>query len=114
MKMVMISYNSAINSEIMEVLDKCGIANYTKWAQVHGKGKTSGPHLGSEVWPGENSVILTAIEDNKAEDLLKCVKELRVRLGKEGVKAFMWPIDETTKHRRNIDKDVIERYEKRN
>ena len=96
MKMVMISYNSAINSEIMEVLDKCGIANYTKWAQVHGKGKTSGPHLGSEVWPGENSVIFAAVEDKDIEGLLKGIKNLRTQLGKEGVKAFVWDLAEIT------------------
>ena len=93
MKMVMISYNRAINSEIMEILEKRGIESYTKWANVQGKGKTSGPHFGSEVWPGENSVIFTAVEDEKANDLLASVKELRAKSGKEGVKAFSWQLD---------------------
>ena len=96
MKMAMISYNSAINSEIMEALEKCGIENYTKWTQVHGKGKASGPHFGSDVWPGENSVILAAIEDEKKEELLECIEKLRVKLGKEGVKAFVWPLEKIT------------------
>ena len=96
MKMAMISYNSAINSEIMDVLKKCDIENYTKWAQVHGKGKASGPHFGSEIWPGENSVIFSAVEDKKIKDLLSCIKDLRVKLGKEGVKAFVWNLEEIT------------------
>ena len=96
MKMVMISYNSAIESEVMDIFKKCDIENYTKWTQVQGKGKTSGPHLGSEVWPGENSVIFTAIEDEKKEALLEYIKKLRVKLGKEGVKAFVLPIEEIT------------------
>ena len=96
MKMVMISYNSAINSEVMEVLKKCGIENYTRWTQVQGKGKASGSHFGSEVWPGENSVIFSAMEHEKVEDLLKYIKDLRRRLGREGIKAFVWPLEEIT------------------
>ncbi|MBN1870993.1 MAG: hypothetical protein JW800_00305 [Candidatus Omnitrophica bacterium] len=96
MKMVMISYNSAIDSEVMDALRKCNIENYTKWNQVLGKGKTSGCHLSSDIWPGENSVIFTAAEEGKIGDLLSCIKELRVKLGKEGVKAFVWPLAEVT------------------
>ena len=70
MKMVMISYNSAIDSEVMETLKRCGIENYTKWVRVQGRGMTSGSHFGSEIWPGENSVIFSAVEDKKTEDLL--------------------------------------------
>ena len=96
MKMVMISYNSAIDSEVIDVLEKCGIENYTRWTRVQGKGRTSGRHFGSEIWPGENSVIFVAIEDKKSEDLLKCIKDLRTRLGKAGIKAFSWPLEDIT------------------
>jgi len=96
MKMVMISYNSAVDSEVMETLEKCGIESYTKWAQVQGKGKTSGPHMASEIWPGENSVLAVALEDDKKNKLIKQIKELRLRLGKEGVKAFVLPLEEIT------------------
>ena len=96
MKMVMISYNSAINSEVMETLKKCNIENYTRWTQVHGKGKTSGYHLGSDVWPGENSVIFTAVDDKKIGGLLNYIKELRTKLGKAGIKAFVWGLEEIT------------------
>jgi nitrogen regulatory protein PII len=95
-KMAMISYNNAINSEVMEVLEKCGIDSYTKWTQVQGKGKTSGPHFGNEVWPGGNSVIFTAIETKESEELLECVKGLRMKLGKAGIKAFIWDLEAVT------------------
>ena len=96
MKMVMISYSSAINSEIMEVFENCNVESFTKWKQVQGKGKTSGPHFGDEIWPGENSVIFAAIENEKLEHLLKCINDLRMKLGKEGVKAFVWNLEEIT------------------
>lgn len=96
MKMAMISYNSAIESEVMDALKKCAIENFTRWSEVQGKGERSGPHFGSEVWPGKNSVIFTAIENEKTENLLKCINDLRIKLGKEGVKAFLWPLEEIT------------------
>lgn len=96
MKMVMISYNSAIDSEVIDALEKCCIENYTKWNKVQGKGKTSGPHFGDEVWPGENSVIFSAMEDNKVEELIRRVKDLRTKLGKAGIKAFTWQLEEIT------------------
>ena len=96
MKMVMISYNSAINSEVMEVLERRAVGSYTKWIQVQGKGETSGSHFGSEVWPGENSVLMIAIDDNEKDKLIEGIKELRQRLGKEGIKAFVWSLEEIT------------------
>ena len=94
--MLMISYNSAINSEVMEVLEKSGIENYTKWIQVQGKGKSSGPHFGSEIWPGENSVLFCAVEEEKIDNLLSIINELRSKLGKVGIKAFVWALEEIT------------------
>lgn len=96
MKMVMIAYNIAVEQEVMDALKNCGIENFTKWINVQGKGETSGPHFADEIWPGENSVIFTAIEDNKSKDLLKCIKDLRIKLGKEGIKAFSWGLEEIT------------------
>lgn len=96
MRMLMIVYNSAINSEVMEILEKSGVENYTKWTQVQGKGKTSGTHLGTEIWPGENSVIFTATEDYRIEKLLSALRALRAKLGKEGIKAFVWELTDIT------------------
>lgn len=96
LKMVMISYNSAIEVEVMEILEKCGIKNYTRWTGVQGKGERSGSHFGSEIWPGINCAIFSAIEDKKTEGLLKHIKDLRAKLGKEGVKAFTWSLEEIT------------------
>ena len=96
MRMVMISYNSAINSEVMEVLEKSGIESFTKWTPVQGKGKLSGPHFGDEIWPGENSVVFVAVGNEDAAALLECVKGLRTKLGQEGIKAFAWSLEEVT------------------
>lgn len=96
MKMVMIAYNEAIDDEVMEVLENCILDNYTKIKGTFGKGKTSGTHLGDDIWPGRNNVLYAACEDRDVKQLLTCVKELRKKLGKEGVKAFVWDLEEVT------------------
>lgn len=96
MKMVMIAYNEAIEEEVMEVLGKCGLGNYTKINNAYGKGKTSGTHLGNDIWPGRNSILYVACEDGQSKQILRCVRELRKTLGKEGVKAFLIPLEEVT------------------
>lgn len=92
----MISYNQAIDGEVMGVLSRCGMENYTKWTMVQGKGKTGGTHLGTEVWPSLNNVLFCAVEENKVKSCLECVKDLRGKLGKEGIKAFVLNLEDVT------------------
>jgi len=96
MKMVMLTYNEAIDIEIMELLNGCGLANYTKVTRVFGKGTTSGTHLGDQVWPGLNYISYVACDDAQAEQIVLGVTNLRKTLGKEGVKAFVMPLDKVT------------------
>jgi nitrogen regulatory protein PII len=94
MKLVMIMYNEAINDEVEKILEQNGVEGFTKWTNVYGKGKTSGPHLGTHVWPKANNVLAVVTEKAAAAKLLKDIRELRKRFAKEGVKAFMWEIEE--------------------
>jgi len=95
-KMVFIMYNIAINGEVMQILKDVEIEEYTRWERATGCGKTSSSHLGTNVWPAVNSVLAIALEDDKKDELIKQIKELRRKLGKEGVKAFVLPIEEMT------------------
>ena len=95
-KMVMISYNEAIDAEVMETLTHCGTRNYTKVLGVFGKGTTSGTHMGDDIWPGRNNILYVACAEAEAASLLGCLKGLRVTLGHEGLKAFVWTLDEVT------------------
>ena len=96
MKMILIVYNEAIDEEVMSSLETCGIESFTKWQKVLGKGKLSEPHLGSSVWPGVNNVCMVVIDENKVPALLVQVRNLRKTLGKEGIKAFVLPIETLT------------------
>jgi hypothetical protein len=94
MKMVMVCYNEAVDAEVMEVLRACALKNYTKVMGVFGSGEASGIHLGNDIWPGKNNILYVACEDKDGARLLACVKELRKQIGKEGVKAFVLPLED--------------------
>ncbi len=96
-KMVMISYNEAVDTEVMEALEQsCLLKNYTKIANVIGKGSSSGTHRGDDVWPGLNNLMMVGCSAAEADKLMECVSVLRKKLGKEGVKAFLLPVDRAT------------------
>ncbi len=95
-KMVMISYNEAIDAEVMEILTECALKNYTKVLGVFGRGTTSGVHLGNDIWPGRNNILYVACENQDAKKLLAKIKDARKTLGTEGIKAFILSIEELT------------------
>jgi len=102
MKLVLIAYNEAIDDEVIEVLQQCGVEAYTKWTGVLGQGTSSGPHLGSHVWPKSNNVLATVLSEDTARTLMDRVRDLRSALGRDGVKtvlglkAFLLPAEDVT------------------
>lgn len=96
MKMVMIAYNEAMDMEIMESLERCGIKGYTRIKTAYGKGEASGTHMGNDVWPGRNNIIYAACDAPLAEKLISEVRALREQLGHEGVKSFVWDLSGIT------------------
>lgn len=94
--MVMLVYNESIESEVMEMLDKCKLSNYTKVTEAYGKGNSSGTHLGNDIWPGRNNILYVACAEKEAKNLLNLTRDLRKSLGAEGIKAFSWVLSEIT------------------
>jgi len=94
MKLVLIAYNEALDQEVGELLSRNGVEGFTKWTKVYGKGRSSGPHLGTHVWPKANNVLAVVAEDDTAEKLLEGVRELRTYLSSEGVKAFVVNVEQ--------------------
>jgi nitrogen regulatory protein PII len=96
MKLVMICYNEAIDDEVIELLDETGVKGYTKWTKVLGKGQSSEPHLLSHIWPKANNVLLTVLAEKDADEVFSRIRKLKTEVAREGLKAFMWPIDQIT------------------
>ena len=80
----------------MEILDVCGLANYTKINCVHGKGTTCGTHLASQVQSGQNKILYVACDNTQVEQVVSGVTNLRKAIGKEGVKAFVMSLEQIT------------------
>ena len=94
MKSVMIVFNHGITEEVNDALEELGIRGYTRFLNVHGQGSVDGePHLGTHIWPSQNAVILTVIDDDKVDPLLEKVKEINSFAEKQGIHAFVFPVD---------------------
>ena len=96
MKLVLIAYNEALDSEIDQLLKNEGVEGFTKWTKAYGKGKSSDPHLGSHVWPKANNVMAIFAEEDTTEKIMDGIRAMRKRLSREGVKAFVVPCEEVT------------------
>jgi len=96
MKAVLIIHNSAIDSEVTDALSEMGIDRYTKFTNTLGKGGSSPPHFNTPVWPGLNTATMVILEPSKAAQIMQRVRQMRQELGTEGIKAFMWQIEDVT------------------
>ena len=80
LKSVFIAYNEAYHSLILRLLDKQNLKGYTSWNHIEGRGSHGGePHIGSHAWPTMNDAL----------------RELDERNPQEGLRAFVWNIEQT-------------------
>ena len=96
MKAVLIVHNVAIDEEVNEALESIGISCYTKFTNTLGKGEISEPHLNTDVWPGINCGTFVVTDQAEARKIMDKIRSMREKLGSEGLKAFMWEIDDIT------------------
>ncbi len=94
MKQVQIVFNAAIELELMECLKTKGIHTFTKFPNIYGVGTHSEPHMGSHIWPGENHMLFIVTEDENVPAILDCVQKLKKKKQREGIKAFVLPVEE--------------------
>ena len=96
MKSVFISYDQAHQDNVMEALEAIHARGYTFFEQVGGRGtKTGEPHLGSHAWPSMNSAIITMVDDEKVDRLLKSLHQLDIDNPLLGLRAFVWNIEQS-------------------
>jgi hypothetical protein len=95
-KAVLIVHSAAIDVDVNELLKSVGIDAYTRFTDVVGRGHRSEPHLNTDVWPGANSATLAVVDEDKARAAMECVRAMRKTLGSEGIKAFLWEIQDIT------------------
>ncbi len=96
MKAVLIMHNVAVDEQVNEALVSIGIDCYTKFTDTLGKGRLSEPHLNTDVWPGVNYGTFIVTDQVKAKQVMENIRQMREKLGSEGLKAFMWEIEDVT------------------
>ncbi len=95
MKSVFIVFNQSNTERVEYMLDKLGIKGFTFFEQVQGRGSVDGmPHRGTHTWPEMNSAVMTIVQDDQVEELLKSIHKLDVRNKAAGVRAFTWNIEQ--------------------
>lgn len=97
MQLVLIVYNESIDDEVAAALGVVGSSCcFTKWRRVVGRGRRSGPHLDSPVWPKANNALAVALDEDRCRVLMDELKRLRREKGEQGIKAFLLPLLEVT------------------
>ncbi len=96
MKALWIVYDIVLDERIVALLDACGVAGFTRWPRLSGRGPVSGVRLDNHVWPGANAAVMTVQEDAVVARLMARLQRLRDEEGAlTGVWAFTTPVLET-------------------
>jgi len=89
MKRMEIIANSAVEEDIMEIMEHLdGQGYYTKINNVHGVG-SCGPRKGDHIWPEENSLFIVYGEKEEMEMLETALTGLKTRFPDVGIKYFI-------------------------
>lgn len=95
MKAIFITYDQAHHDSVVEALGRSLQRGYTCFPDTQGRGSRTGePHLGSHAWPGMNSSIITFVEDDRVEVILKRLKAIDEDKPMLGLRAFVMPVEQ--------------------
>ncbi|MDR1119943.1 MAG: hypothetical protein LBM08_03405 [Dysgonamonadaceae bacterium] len=94
MKSVFIPFNQSYKDDLIQIFEELSIRGYTFWENVQGRGTKRGePHYGNHAWPTMNSAIITIVEDDKVDRLLKALHALDQETEMQGLHAFVWNVE---------------------
>ena len=95
MKAVFMSCNQSMYEDILSLMDEMNLRGFTGWEELIGRGSKDGePHLGSHAWPGMNSALIAAMEDEQAAEFLKRIKKIDDENPEQGIRAFAWNVSD--------------------
>lgn len=89
MKRLEIIANKSVQDEILRALEN-SVADfyYTLIPVVHGRGKDN-YKTGSAIWPEENFLAFSYLDDKNAEKAVRIIEEIKNRFPEEGIKFFL-------------------------
>ncbi len=95
MKALLLVFAPPIEGVVMKALAEAGASHYTKFPYLLGEGGHSEPHLDTHVWPGSNVGLLVVADDATKDKVLASVRAIKQEYEREGIKAFVIPLEET-------------------
>lgn len=97
LKMLLVVFNISIQEEVLETITANGTTCFTQWPRLTGNGKSTGPKMDNNVWPGANSAIMTVAPKYIIDNIFADIQHLRDEIGThEGVKAFILNVENMT------------------
>jgi len=96
MKIAFVVHNEFFTDQVLELLAARGIDYYTSWSNAKGKGHGTQPHLGRGSFPGVNSVLMIAFqEDGPLEDLIRGIDEANAKIKRadDKIRLFQLPLE---------------------
>ncbi|MCE1189116.1 MAG: hypothetical protein LWX56_08230 [Ignavibacteria bacterium] len=96
MKAVFIIYHDVLETRLTHILTQLQIDYFTKWEGVKGKGHNTDAHLGSRTFPGLNSVLLVAFEEEQSlNKLIAALEEVNKEALREDdhIRLFQIPLE---------------------
>lgn len=94
MEFLIIVCSATLQDEVDQLFESLGVTGYTHIPEATGSGKGGGTRLNDEVWPGENSMYLIAVERSKADAIKSWVRRYREGVLREGLKLFSLQMNE--------------------
>ncbi len=94
MKMVIVVCPEGRHEAFRNLIEKHEIHAYTEMRDITGEGDT-GKKFGTVVWPGQSTIMLIVVSDDKKAEIEKAIKECQSKLyPAEGMRAFVLPVEE--------------------
>ena len=92
MKRIEIITNRSVQEDILQGLEThIEDFSYTLIPVVHGKGKDN-YRLGTPIWPEENCIIITYLDDDMVPAAEQAVRAVKTKHPGEGIKLFIVPV----------------------
>lgn len=93
MKFVQLSYHFEYRSQVEEILDEHEIPHYVRYSMMEGK-NSDGKHFGSQVHPGNVSVIEAHVPEDELDDLMDALGNFKhEKEAHEHLEAAVLPIE---------------------
>lgn len=93
MKFLHLTYHFQYNDIIEEILDEHEIENYARYPMIEAR-DNQGKHFGTQVHPGNSTVVEAQVPEEVVDDLLEDLRNFRdSRKAHEHLEALILPIE---------------------